>query len=189
MALAALNRRSDDLLSEIGFRDEDIECAELLLQALVDAGGPAELEARGPDRSIAVPSGDQALEKAVEREMARAQRYHLGFSLSVFDLELSEEVLSEHLTHIRQLIERTSRGTDSVVWLSGGRLAILAPEEMRGQRALVRRFTAAIEDYLGSAVDIGPTRVSVRTATYPRDGETAAIILARCLDPPSPPTD
>lgn len=189
MALAALNRRTEDLLSEIGFRDEDIESAELLLQALVDAVGPADVDDSAAVASIEVPVGDQILEQAVERELARAQRYHLGFSLSIFDLDLAEQALATHLTPLRQLIERSSRGTDAVVWLSGGRLAILAPEEMRGQRALVRRFNAAIEEYLATELGSGTARVTVRTATYPRDGETAAIILARCLDSPESPAD
>jgi hypothetical protein len=186
LALAALNRRTEDLLSEIGFRDEDIESAEMLLQALTNALAPGEEHEAptGAHTAVEAPVGEQVLEQAVERELARAQRYHLGFSLSVFALELPEEQLSEHLMPLRQVIESSSRGTDAIVWLSGARLAILAPEEMRGQRALVRRFAATIDEYLNEHLDQGPASVSVRTATYPRDGETAAEILERCLGDP-----
>lgn len=184
IALAALNRRSEDLLCESGFRDEDIECAELVLKALETALGPADVTEQRPEGSsgvVEIPVGEHILEQAVEHELARARRYHLGFSLSVFDVDLSGETLAEVLPGLRQLVERSSRGTDAVVWLGGGRVAILAPEEMRGQRALVRRFSTTIDEYLTARV--GPTahRVSVRTATYPRDGETAAEILARCF--------
>jgi hypothetical protein len=189
LAIAALNRRTDDLLSEIGFRDEDIECAELLLQSLVDAVSPEEVEESPAAPVLEMPVGNQVLAQAVERELARARRYHLGFSLSVFTMDVSEAVLNDHAASLRQLVERSSRGTDAVVWLGGGRLAILAPEEMRGQRALVRRFTVTIEDYLDAQLGPGAGRVSVRTATYPRDGETAESILSRCLDDPSTATD
>lgn len=186
LALAALNRRTEDLLSEVGFRDEDIESAEMLLQALVNALGPGDLPEAptGAHTAIEAPVGEKVLEQAVERELARARRYHLGFSLSIFALEMPEETLSDHLMPLRRVIEGASRGTDAIVWLSGGRLAILAPEEMRGQRALVRRFAAMIDEYLETNVDSGPASVSVRTATYPRDGETAAEILGRCLGDP-----
>lgn len=188
LAIAALNRRSEDLLSEVGFRDEDIESAELLLQALVNALGPGDAPEAptGAHATVEAPVGEQVLEQAVERELARARRYHLGFSLSIFTLELEEAQLSEHLMPLRQEIDKSSRGTDAMIWMEGGRLAILAPEEMRGQRALVRRFAALIDDYLAAHVGSGAARVSVRTATYPRDGETTSEILARCLDrPPS----
>jgi hypothetical protein len=189
LAIAALNRRSEDLLSEEGFRDEDIEFAEFLLQALVNAIGPADAEEieTGPPTEVSV--GDRMLEQVVEREIARARRYHLGFSLSVFSIDLSEDVLAEHLDGIRRLIDRSSRGTDAVVWLSGERLAILAPEEMRGQRALVRRFSEVIEDYFADQLGTVARRVSVRNATFPRDGDSAADILSRCLGTPGGPTD
>lgn len=182
LAIAALNRRTEDLLSEEGFRDEDIEFAEFLLQALANALGPGDSSEESNGPVIEAPVGDRMLEQAVEREMARARRYHLGFSLSVFSIDLPEDVLRTHLPGLRQLIERSSRGTDAVVWLTGVRLAILAPEEMRGQRALVRRFSTVIEDYFGDQLGTPARRVTVRSANYPRDGENAAEILARCLD-------
>ncbi len=189
LAIAALNRRTDDLLSEEGFRDEDIEFAEFILQALVNALGPADAEETGQGPVAEVPLGDGMLEQVVEREIARARRYHLGFSLSVFSIDLPDDVVAEHVAGLRQLIDRSSRGTDAVVWLSGARLAILAPEEMRGQRALVRRFSEVIEDYFAEKLGTPARRVSVRSATYPRDGESGADILARCLEQPAGPTD
>jgi hypothetical protein len=187
LAIAALNRRTDDPLSEAGFRDEDIESAELLLQSLSNALGDEEPETEvgtGVHATVEAPVGEEALKDAVERELARARRYHLGFSLSIFELELAEEALAAHLMALRQEIERSSRGTDALIWLEGSRVAILAPEEMRGQRALVRRFTTLIDEYLGSHLGGRSARVSVRTATYPRDGETAEEILGRCLGDP-----
>lgn len=191
LAIAALNRRTDDLLSEAGFRDEDVEFAELLLKALETALSPAEAADSAPDdsRVVEIPVGEHMLEQAVEHELARARRYHLGFSLSVFDIDMTGEVLADQMPGLRQLVERSSRGTDAVVWLGGGRLAILAPEEMRGQRALVRRFSTTIEEYLSARLGAQAPRVDVRTATYPRDGETAGEILARCLGTPPSPTD
>lgn len=188
LAMAALNRRADDLLSEEGFRDEDIEFAEFLLKALVDALGPRE-----PDQAtrpvVELAAGDQMLQHSVERELQRARRYHLGFSLSVFSISLEQGTLTAHMMGLRELIEGHSRGTDAVIWLSGGRLAILAPEEMRGQRALVRRFTGVIDQYLQTHMGDSPARVNVRTATFPRDGETADEIIARCLADPGARTD
>jgi hypothetical protein len=60
---------------------------------------------------------------------------------------------------------------------------------MRGQRALVRRFTSAMDIYLGSHLPGDTPRLSVRTATYPRDGETAREILERCLADPGAAPD
>lgn|GEM_PF-4409808 len=188
LAIAALNRRTEDLLSEEGFRDEDIEFAEFLLKSLVNALGPREAE-EASHPIVELPAGEQMLAQSVERELQRARRYHLGFSLAVFTIELGEEALTAHLAALHALVDETSRGTDAVVWLSGGRLAILAPEEMRGQRALVRRYTATLDSWLADHLDAASARVSVRTATFPRDGESATEIIARCLLERPGPTD
>lgn len=199
-ALAALNRRPEDDLAEWGFRNEDVEAALLLLDSVgVPAPMPTALDQAPPfaapaptPTAAATPAGElgeRLLEEAVERELHRAQRYHLGFSLNVFRFEVDAGFWATVENDVRRQVEQTSRTTDAVLWLSDQRLAILAPEEMRGQRRLVRRVRDLLEAFLRDRLGAGPDRVDVRTATYPRDVQDAAGMLARCLDSASRPHD
>lgn len=191
-ALAALNRRPEDDLAEWGFRDEDVEAALLLLDAVGEplrSAEPAESAIPTPMRVHDAALGERLLGEAVERELHRAQRYHLGFSLNVFRVEVEAGVWETIEADVRRQVEQTSRATDAVLWIEDQRLAILAPEEMRGQRRLVRRVRDLLDAFLLDRLGPGPDRVAVRTASYPRDVQDAATMLRRCLDRGSRPTD
>ena len=185
-ALAAINRRPEDDLAEWGFRAEDVENATLLLDAVGSTPPIADLPPRAvaetPEQLGPAPGLDQrVLREAVERELRRAQRYHLGFSLSVFTVAVDPDVYRPIEAELRDHVERSSRSTDAVLWLEGQRLAILAPEEMRGQRRLVRRVEELLEGFLIDHLGFDDERVHVRSATYPRDVHDAEAMLARCL--------
>ncbi len=189
-ALAAINRRPEDLLAEWGFRDEDVEHALLLLDA-VGEPVPAEAPTPTPAPAPAEPTpeadveesdlGLRVLVEAVERELNRAQRYHLGFSLSVFRVGVQPDVYAAHETQLRHHVEQSSRSTDALLWLPDQRLAILAPEEMRGQRRLVRRVGELIETFLDRQIGPDGDRVEVRSAAYPRDVHDVESLLERCV--------
>lgn len=188
--IAAINRRPEDQLAEWGFRDEDVENATLLLEAVGDAPVPGDEPVDpGPRPAVEkVDVGDDTeigiriLAEAVERELTRAQRYHLGFSLSVFHVAIDAAEYERLEEELRRHMERASRATDAVLWLSAQRVAILAPEEMRGQRRLVRRVQDLLESFLTLHLGRDEDRVVVRSAAFPRDVHDAESLLARCLD-------
>lgn len=185
--LAAINRRPEDQLAEWGFREEDLEHASLLLEATSDVAAPSTMRDPGPPPAEPLEGrnepemGERILIEAVERELDRAQRYHLGFSLSVFHVQIEPVEFEGIDLELRQHVERASRATDAVLWLSEQRVAILAPEEMRGQRRLVRRVQELLESYLSLHLGSDEDRIVVRSAAYPRDVHDAESMIARCL--------
>ncbi len=187
--LAALNRRPEDVLAEWGFRDEDLEAAELLLEAVARAAAgetPPPATRATVDVADLVPDAATArrlLLEAVAREMRRSQRYHLGFSLNLFTISTPADTLDPVAEALREHVERSSRSSDALFWLDARRLAILAPEELRGQRQLVRRMRQLVCDFLAEHLGPEAVRVEVRSAAYPRDVSEAAAMVDHCLGP------
>lgn len=194
--LAAINREPEDVLAEVGFRQEDEEAARLILEAAVQNGGeeptprPAEQApapeatpgaADEPPRPVEAPEApeleidllpEQLLLDGLATELRRAQRYHFGFSLTRFTIEGGEVDAGR----LRRLIDETARGTDSIFWRSGQDFLVLAPEESRGQRRLASRFQELLEGALGLS-GLPEVELRVRAACYPRDGESVAELL------------
>jgi len=99
----------------------------------------------------------------------------------VFRVGVQPDVYAAHETQLRHHVEQSSRSTDALLWLPDQRLAILAPEEMRGQRRLVRRVGELIETFLDRQIGPDGDRVEVRSAAYPRDVHDVESLLERCV--------
>jgi hypothetical protein len=176
-ALAAVNRRPDGPLEETGFREEDVDAARMILNSL-----------RAPEPEVAppTPSGtveiqieasydrnETLLHESVQRELHRAQRYHFGFSITMFAVHVEDDVFEELADALVLKVQTSSRATDCVLWLDPRTFVVLAPEEARGQRRLARRFQDLLLDFLEHHAPQGTTEVRVGSATYPHDAEAA----------------
>jgi hypothetical protein len=188
-ALAALNRAPTGPLEGMGFREEDEEAARALLDAIIER---AEVEELYPQRAraLAVPPEDlgeessyernhQLLHDAIERELSRAQRYHFGFSLTLFEIDLPEEQWQGLSEALRHKLSASTRATDCLLWLSSRRFALLAPEEARGQRRLARRLQELLADFLEEHTGDGVPAIRIGSATYPQQGSSADELLQR----------
>jgi len=188
-ALAALNRAPTGALEGLGFREEDEEAARALLDALIER---AEVEEIYPQRArpLAITPHDpgeessyernhQLLHDAIERELSRAQRYHFGFSLTLFEIDLPDEQWEGMSEALRHKLSSSTRGTDCLLWLSARRFAVLAPEEARGQRRLARRLQELLADFLEENSEDGVPAIRIGSAGYPQQGGSADELLAR----------
>jgi GGDEF domain-containing protein len=178
-ALIALNRHARSPLEESGFRDEDEEAALALLAALgVKGWAPVSSQATLDAAELTdYARTRQLLLDALRRELERAQRYHFGFSVTLFQIELDATQWQRHGELFRQRLASGTRNTDCVLWLEAGRFAILAPEEARGQRRLARRIEATLQELL-SELDLTQLRISTGSAAYPQQGDGAENLLA-----------
>lgn len=190
--LIAINRVPARPLEELGFREEDQEA----LTALVDAvTGFANAESTPPPplATEAAPSipddvaGDELyqlnrrlLREAAEREWVRAQRYHFGFSLTLFEIDLEEGRFREIEEALRHRLGSASRSTDCLLWTGPQRFAVLAPEEARGVRRLAKRLEALLEEFLEEHRGDVPARVRVGAAAYPHDADSIDALFATC---------
>jgi hypothetical protein len=121
--------------------------------------------------------------------MRRAQRYHFGFSLTYFQLNVPDESWPSVETVVRHRVEASSRATDGVLWLAPRRFAVLAPEEARGQRRLARRFQDLLLDVLNHHLGAGVATVKMGHASYPHDAESTDDLLVACRRLLESPTD
>lgn len=181
LAIAAVNRVAEGPMDEMGFREEDLEAAALLVETL----RPQERSPE-PEPAPAPPAARSSYEAsarllldALERELVRAQRYHSAFSVTCFDVGVGPEGRPA----LREAVEHSARATDCVVWIGPSRFAILAPEEARGQRLLARRFAQVLRDFLREQAGGGGPEggVKVGSASYPQDAEEARALLHHCL--------
>jgi GAF domain-containing protein len=189
-AIVAINRRPSGILESAGFREEDEEASRALLDAL---GAPAEesgdlgrVEISPVDTPSSSAEGDFArnekiLRDTINRELSRAQRYHFGFSLSIFEIDFSEEqrvTLADALEH---RMRTDTRATDCVLWLAPNRFAILAPEEARGQRRLARRIQSMLVDFFDGHAASNPPVIRVGSAIYPQQADSPEDLIAMSL--------
>ncbi len=197
--LAAIDHRSRFLLEDEEFSDDDFNTAMLLLSAI--SGSAAETSpptVTGGDTvpKTTPPTGAEdpwtanrlLLREALERELQRAQRYHFGFSLTCFQLELPPAV-EDFEERLQAVVEETARGTDCVLFIAPGRFAVLAPEEARGQRRLARRYRRVLHHFLEEELGLGEAEIHVGDARYPHDADTADELLQKAQAPLGPAPD
>lgn len=191
-ALAAFERHPQSMLEEVGFREEDLEGATLLLQGLTVAqslapeAGPADgipqgrliSDAHLPVDPMAYTANRLLLREALERELQRAQRYHFGFSLTCFQIS-SEELDRGRVLRLADHVLSSARSTDCVLFIAPGRFAVLAPEESRGQRRLARRYREVLEDFrLEENLEEG-AEIRLDHSRYPHDADGPDELLRR----------
>ena len=176
-----------------GFREEDLDAATLLMQALISGDSrAAESEESGETSSrprdispsiamvdpMAYTSNRLLLREALEGELQRAQRYHFGFSLSCFQLA-SEDLDPARVTRLVDRVQGAARSTDCVLFIGRGRFAVLAPEESRGQRRLARRYREVLEGFLRDEGLGSGSEVLADHSRYPHDADGPDELLRR----------
>jgi diguanylate cyclase (GGDEF)-like protein len=119
--------------------------------------------------------------EAVERELARARRYHRPFVLAYVDVRGLKAVNDteghlagdELLKGVAGLLSESARADDVVGRLGGDELGVLLAEQSADVAATV---TARIEEeVVNRRASLGlsvPWSLTIGTAAYPEDGET-----------------
>jgi GGDEF domain-containing protein len=189
-ALAAINRVADGPMDELGFRDEDLDHTSLLLAALGAEPGPPPPRPRAqiPPAAVGEASDStaspavrqQILEEAIGRELARAQRYHFGFSITCFDVSLPAEAWERFGAAVERRLQQIRRATDFVLWIGPQRFVVLAPEEAHGQRQLARRVQAQLQEFVRERAPEAASTVRYAQAVFPHDGDSPLSLLAAC---------
>lgn len=188
-ALAAINRVADGPMDELGFRDEDLDHSGLLLAALGGDPGPPPRARAAPapapeievSAATATPAlRQQILEEAIERELARAQRYHFGFSITCFDVKVPAEDWQRMGVDLERRLQQIRRATDFVLWIGPQRFVVLAPEEAHGQRQLARRLQSQLQDFVRERLPESAPAVRYAQAVFPHDGDSPQSLLAAC---------
>jgi hypothetical protein len=183
--LIAFDRKPRNPLEERGFTEEDADMAALLLgtlpsqetmqqeelQAVASQGVAPKVQGEEHD----ITANRLLLREALERELQRAQRYHVGFSLTCFQVDAPEAKPGLY-EQLREMVLQSARATDCVLFIAQGRFAVLAPEEARGQRRLARRYRYLIEKLLAELGGAGAD-LRIDHARYPHDAETSDEIL------------
>jgi hypothetical protein len=192
-ALVAINRKPSGILESAGFRQEDEEASRALIDALGSRAEDVEPQAPGTRADVSpgdTPSSseegdyarnEQILRDTISRELSRARRYHFGFSLSIFEIELDEERTGELGGALEHHMHSNARATDCMLWLAPNRFAILAPEEARGQRRLARRVQAMLVDFFERHAATQPPGIRVGSAIYPQQGDSTEDLIGLSL--------
>jgi diguanylate cyclase (GGDEF)-like protein len=128
-----------------------------------------------------------ALERALHRELARAQRYGRPLGILLFDVDGLKAINDRHghgagddlLRAVGATLDHTIRDHDVCGRLGGDEYVVAVVEQDRAGAELVRdRVEAQIPErraILGLAT---PWGVSAGVASYPEDGETVEALIA-----------
>lgn len=123
----------------------------------------------------------RAMDDALASLVAMKNRYNMGFSLAIFDIDHFKRINDGqgHLAgdtvikSVAKLIEETARETDIVTRYGGEEFVVIMPQtELRGACVFTERMRGHVEEQLGITVSGG-------AATAMGDGETPQAILER----------
>jgi diguanylate cyclase (GGDEF)-like protein len=124
---------------------------------------------------------------AVERELARARRYHHPFVLAYVDVRGLKTVNDteghlagdELLKNVAALLTECGRADDVVGRLGGDELGLLLAEQTpEAAKAVTRRIETQVATRR-SAMKLGaPWDLTIGSAAFPQDGQTADELLA-----------
>ncbi|NIM00803.1 MAG: diguanylate cyclase [Acidobacteria bacterium] len=129
-------------------------------------------------------------DSALDIETRRSMRYGLGLSLLLLDLDLFKPINDLHghrlgdlvLARVGGLLRRAVRDADVACRFGGEEFAVILPETGRlgafslGERVRLLVQKAFEEPFEGLAIELS---VSGGVATFPRDGETAEMLVER----------
>jgi len=124
---------------------------------------------------------------AVERELARARRYHSPFVLAYFDIQglkrlndtkghlAGDKLLSE----VAALLRDSAREADVVGRIGGDEFALLLPEQRaEAAGAVTNRIRSRVADCRATLRLGVPWDLTIGIAAFPEDGETLPDLLA-----------
>lgn len=123
----------------------------------------------------------RAMDDALASLVAMKNRYNMGFSLAMFDVDHFKQVNDKQghlagdgvLKAVAKLIEETARETDIVTRYGGEEFVVIMPQtELRGAAVFIERMRQKIEKLLSVTVSAGATAAI-------GDGETSDAILLR----------
>ncbi len=124
---------------------------------------------------------------ALERELARARRYGLMFTLAYVDVRGLKAVndTEGHLAGDRllneaaHLLKDSARADDVVGRIGGDEMGLLLVEQgAEGADAVIRRVTSQIPERRAALGIRSPWDLTVGTASFPEDGSTVNELLA-----------
>jgi diguanylate cyclase (GGDEF)-like protein len=124
--------------------------------------------------------------EAVERELARAQRYGRTFVLAYIDVRGLKAVNDteghragdELLKETAGLLQDSARADDVVGRIGGDEMGLLLVEQTQdGASAVRERIEAQVETRREALALRAPWDITIGTAAYPEDGETVDDLL------------
>ncbi len=153
-----------------------VRLSSILPGAATDGAAPPSPE-RSEPTAPAAERGDE-LERLLRREMDRADRYHVAFSLSAFrlpaDQGLSPDLVAVAMEKLRHLV----RSSDTVSLMPDGVTLVLAPEETNAVSHLEHRVIEVLRDTL----ERPDLNVDHGRALYPGPFQTPAQLLGHALE-------
>ena len=123
----------------------------------------------------------RAMDDTLASLVAMKNRYNMGFSLAIFDIDHFKRINDEQghlggdkvIRSVAQLIEDTARDTDVVTRYGGEEFVVIMPQtELRGACVFSERMRTRVMQQLGVTVSGGVTSAM-------GDGETAHAIIER----------
>lgn len=123
----------------------------------------------------------RAMDDALASLVAMKNRYNMGFSLAMFDVDHFKQINDRQghlagdgvLKAVAKMIEETARETDIVTRYGGEEFVVIMPQtELRGASVFIERMRQKIEKMLTVTVSAGATAAI-------GDGETSDAILLR----------
>lgn len=156
-----------DAIDSLAFTGFDAQ----LVRQLADLIPDGHERAAAPDRSP-VADGD-ALRTSLAREIDRADRYHVAFSLSAFDAGPAVAAAG-----LLEPVSASLRASDLVFPGEDGRLFVIAPEETHAVGHMERRAVSALREAAGNP------DLSVRAgrALYPGRDATPDELIRTALE-------
>ncbi len=125
--------------------------------------------------------------ESVERELARARRYHRPFVLAYVDVRGLKGVNDTEghlagdrlLKGVASLLQESARADDVVGRIGGDELGLLLAEQTAsGAEVVTRRIQAKLPEQRAAIGLSAPLDLTIGTAAFPEDGETFDELLA-----------
>jgi len=188
--IIAYDRDTSDAMDEATFTPLDESLLEQIAAVVVPVvksftRGPGESAPPVPSHDSLIAANLKRFRRAMETEMARADRYHTPFTLIAFRVpsldtlyDSDPEAASALAEDIRQGVHTRTRKSDYGSWIRRHTYAILSLEGSRRVRFLISRVMRYVQKDLAEAHgESTTTEVLVGRAVYPGSSRTPDELL------------